>query len=121
MLPKHLKLTSPVEFSRTIKRGKRAGSRTMVVHVYDHKAELDPPVTIGGPRFGLIVSKAVGNAVTRHDTSRRLRAVCRDAAPTLPKAVDVVIRALPSSASADSAALRRDLDRALKKAGYLRG
>ena len=78
MLPAHLKLTSPTQFRRTIKGGQRAGSRTLVVHVNDTPAE----VAATGPRFGLVVSKAVGNAVVRHRTARRLR---RSLSPILGK------------------------------------
>ena len=35
-------------------------------------------VSWGGPRYGLIVTKAIGNAVVRHRVSRVLRAVARD-------------------------------------------
>ncbi len=112
MLPAHLKLTSPSQFRRAIKGGKRAGSRTVVVHYRDNQAE----VAAAGPRFGLVVSKAVGNAVTRHATSRRLRHVCRSLADTLPVTAEVVVRALPASATATSEQLARDLAKALGKA-----
>jgi len=72
-------------------------------------------VRSGGPRFGLIVSKAVGNAVVRHRVARRLRHMCADAAGELPTAVDVVIRALPGAATADSAELDRQLRSALRR------
>ncbi|MGD7002523.1 ribonuclease P protein component [Corynebacterium halotolerans] len=114
MLPRQHKFTSPVEFDRTIKRGRRAGSRTLVVHLWEQDTEASP-VIAGGPRFGLIVSKAVGNAVVRHRTSRRLRHVCADLARELPANCNLVIRALPRSADADSADLERDLRRAVKK------
>lgn len=117
MLPKKHKFTSPSEFSRTVKRGTRAGSRTVVVHVHDTLAEPGAaPVTVGGPRFGLVVSKAVGNAVTRHAVSRKLRHICRTLIDDLPPTAGIVIRALPASASATSDQLRRDVDKALRKA-----
>lgn len=114
MLPRQHKFTSPVEFDRTIKRGQRAGSRTLVVHLWEATTEESPVIT-GGPRFGLIVSKAVGNAVVRHRTSRRLRHVCADLARELPAGSNLVIRALPRSAEASSADLARDLRRTVKK------
>ena len=116
MLPAHHKLTSPAEFHRTIKKGSKAGSRTVVVHVLDRTATCpDAPVATTGPRFGLVVSKAVGNAVVRHRTSRRLRHVCMTFIPKLPASVDVVIRALPASATASSEQLEKDLAKALRK------
>lgn len=117
MLPTHLKLASSADFARTMKRGTKAGSRTMVVHVYQHRTESqDPPVTTGGPRFGLVVSKAVGGAVVRHRTARRLRHVARSLQAEIPRGTDVVLRALPGAGEADSAQLEKDVRKALAKA-----
>ncbi len=74
-----------------------------------------PAVRVGGPRFGLIVSKAVGSAVIRHRVARRLRHICGPLAGELPPDADVVIRALPGAAHADSAELERQLRGALRK------
>lgn len=72
-------------------------------------------VRSGGPRFGLIVSKAVGNAVVRHRVARRLRHICAGVASELPALADIVIRALPGAATADSAELDRQLRSALRR------
>lgn len=77
----------------------------------------EPAVRIGGPRFGLIVSKAVGNAVIRHRVARRLRHMCAQVQAELPAEADIVIRALPGSAAADSDDLLRQLRAALRKLG----
>lgn len=114
MLPAYHKMTSPVQFRRTIKHGQRAGTRTLVLHVWED----DGSVHIarqGGPRIGLVVSKAVGNAVVRHRVSRRLRHVCREFLGELEPQYDVVIRALPSSGTATSEQLARDMRKALAK------
>ena len=97
-----------------MKQGVRAGARTLMVHVYPRPDE----VITGGPRFGLVVSKQVGNAVTRHAVSRRLRHVVvqRGVVDKLPRNYDVVIRALPKSATATSDDLARDMERAITKA-----
>ncbi|OFT61243.1 ribonuclease P protein component [Corynebacterium sp. HMSC05E07] len=119
MLPAQHKLTSPRQFRRTIKGGRRAGTRTVVVHMRINDGE--DAIAATGPRFGLIVSKAVGNAVVRHRTSRRLRHVCmavmKDGAhgAPLPPRTDIVIRALPASAEATSERLERDIRKALAK------
>jgi ribonuclease P protein component len=62
-----------------------------------------------GARAGFVVGKAVGNSVVRHRVTRRLRAVVRDELHRLPASADLVVRARPEAASADSADLRRDL------------
>lgn len=117
MLPKNLKLATSADFSRVMKRGSKAGSRTMVVHAYQQPAESqEPPVITGGPRFGLVVSKAVGNAVVRHRTARRLRHIALGLSTELPRGTAVVLRALPPAGSADSAQLEKDLRKALAKA-----
>ncbi len=81
-------------------------------------AEGDPPgpaVRRGGPRFGLIVSKAVGTAVVRHRVARRLRHICAPLIAELPADTDIVIRALPGAAAASSAELDQQLRAALRK------
>lgn len=115
MLPTQHKLSSSADFRRAMRKGTRAGTATLVVHV----AARTDLVLCGGPRFGLIVSKQVGNAVTRHAVSRKLRQVCRADVDKLERAHDVVVRALPPAAEATSDQLAADyrsaLGRALKK------
>ncbi|GAA3662730.1 hypothetical protein GCM10022202_25430 [Microbacterium marinilacus] len=66
-------------------------------------------------RFGFIVSKAVGDAVTRNTVRRRLKAVCAEALPDVRDGADVVIRALPSSATATYPELRAEVTRCLAR------
>ncbi|SEW42016.1 ribonuclease P protein component [Austwickia chelonae] len=63
------------------------------------------------PRVGLVVSKAVGNAVVRNRTKRRVRALMSRHVTVLPTGVDLVIRARPSAAEATYEQLARDLER----------
>lgn len=74
-------------------------------------------VRVGGPRFGLIVSKAVGSAVIRHRVARRLRHMCARMIAELPAEVDIVIRALPGAAEASSAELLHQMRSAVRKLG----
>lgn len=113
-----------------MRKGRRAGSKTVVVHLWDSAESLDGTgnqgevASFGGPRFGLIVSKAVGNAVIRHRTSRRLRHVCANIAADSPELLSpthhVVIRALTAAGEATSQDLERDIRSGLKKAGRAR-
>lgn len=82
----------------------------MVVHLL-----LDPEGD-QTPQVGLVVSKAVGNAVHRNLVKRRLRAVVRALVPDLPDRSRTVVRALPASSTATYADLRRDVAGALRKA-----
>jgi ribonuclease P protein component len=67
------------------------------------------------PRFGFIVSKQVGSAVVRNTVRRRLKAVCAAALADIRPDADVVIRALPSAATADFASLRDEVVRCLQR------
>lgn len=63
-----------------------------------------------------MVSKAVGNAVTRNRVKRRLRHLAAASLPTIAFPVDVVVRALPPATTGDlagdfGAALGSCLDR----------
>lgn len=70
-------------------------------------------VTDGPARFGFIVSRQVGGAVVRNTVRRRLKALCAESLPTLESGTDVVIRALPSAASASFDDLRAEVSRGL--------
>ncbi|RMI34101.1 ribonuclease P protein component [Nocardia stercoris] len=120
MLPEPYRLHHRADFSRTVRRGRRIGRRDLVVHALvwptgpdEHTGE--PFVRSGGPRFGLIVSKAVGSAVVRHRVARRLRHMCGALRDELPAETDIVIRALPGAADTPTAELDRQLRAALHK------
>ncbi|MFJ1459060.1 ribonuclease P protein component [Nocardia sp. N2S4-5] len=123
MLPEPYRLHHRADFSRTVRRGRRIGRRDLVVHALLPTPEWTaaegdlpgPAIRRGGPRFGLIVSKAVGTAVVRHRVARRLRHICAPLAAELPAEADIVIRALPGAAAASSAELDRQLRAALRK------
>jgi ribonuclease P protein component len=66
-------------------------------------------------KVGLVVSKAVGNAVVRNRVKRRLRHLCADQLSATPPGTRIVIRALPGAA-AHPDELGSDLSRAWVKA-----
>ncbi len=66
-------------------------------------------------RAGFVVSKAVGNAVTRNLVKRRLRHLVRDRLDRFPTGSLVVVRALPGAGEAGHEQLARDLDTALRR------
>ena len=90
MLPRASRLRNPREFRAVVKDGVRAGGTGVVVHLRGGTAETS--------RAGFIVSKAVGNAVTRNRVKRQLRHLMRPELSESEPAVDVVVRALPSAA-----------------------
>jgi ribonuclease P protein component len=94
------------------------GRQDLVVHAFA-RDDASVVCSIGDPRFGLIVSKAVGPAVTRHRVARRLRHICSQLLPELPSTSDIVIRALPGSAELSSRDLHRQVRSGLKKLGHI--
>jgi ribonuclease P protein component len=116
MLARAQRLTSAQEFAAVIRRGRRAGSRTLVVHLLRGRGASTVPA-----RVGLVVGKAIGNAVTRNQVKRRLRHLLRERLAALPGGSMLVVRALPPAGSASSAELGADLDSALVRALRDRG
>jgi ribonuclease P protein component len=111
MLARADRLTAGSDFIETIRRGRRAGARSLVVHVARGTRG-----AAGAPRAGVVVSRSVGPAVTRNRVKRRLRHVVRRHLAELPAASRLVVRALPAAAEASSEELDRDLGRALRRA-----
>ena len=66
-------------------------------------------------RFGYIVSKAVGNAVTRNLVRRRLKFISEQAIRAGFTGVEVVFRALPAAAGASFPELQLEVERSLRK------
>jgi ribonuclease P protein component len=103
------------DFRRTVRRGVRAGRRTVVVHALrldTEPAEQDVSHLDGpGRQVGFVVSKAVGPAVRRNRVRRRLRHLALARLDELPVRTLVVVRALPPAGAAGPE-LGTDLDAA---------
>ncbi|GAB3198393.1 ribonuclease P protein component [Nocardioides hungaricus] len=109
MLSSTHRLTDGASFREAVRTGRRSGARTVVVH-------LAPGSDAGTARVGFVVSKAVGDAVTRNRVKRRLRHLAREHVSSLPGSAVLVVRALPAAATATSAELGADLTRCLRRA-----
>jgi ribonuclease P protein component len=112
VLPAGHRLRASSDFAATFRGpgGARAGSRLIVVHANQADARAGQP-----PRVGFVVSKAVGGAVVRNRTKRRLRALMAARISSLPTGLDLVIRANPVAAQASSAILGVELDTLLAR------
>ena len=112
MLPAGHRLRASSDFAATFRgpRGARAGSTLIVVHANQADARAGQP-----PRVGFVVSTAVGGAVVRNRTKRRLRALMAARVDALPSGTDLVIRANPVAAQASSASLAVELDALLAR------
>ncbi|GEC99857.1 ribonuclease P protein component [Kocuria varians] len=104
-------MRTSAQFSATVRSGARSGRRNVVVSVRGGTGEQT--------RVGFVVSKAVGNAVTRNKVKRRLRELSAETVRERPRDLDVVVRALPQAAGASWQELARDyaaaLDAALRR------
>ena len=109
MLAADNRLRDTEAFRRTVRTGRRVGSPILVVH-------LGAPADVGPVRVGLVVSRAVGNAVVRNRVKRRLRHLLREQIEAVPAGSDVVVRALPPTAELSSSELRTELSRCLDRA-----
>jgi ribonuclease P protein component len=132
VLPARARIRRSEDFSLAVRRGRRVGSRTLVVHLLlpEPAPDLSSPTgtdtvptptsqtrpTPASARVGLVVSRAVGSAVVRNQVKRRLRALARQRLDRLPVGALLVVRANPAAAGASSAELGGQLDRALDRA-----
>ncbi|TAL41106.1 MAG: ribonuclease P protein component [Salinibacterium sp.] len=106
MLARANRVTRSADFRATLRRGRRVPTNNTVIHIAKRE-NLEPT------RFGFIVAKTVGGAVTRNLVRRRLRASCFDVLDIAGTGMDVVIRALPASASASWATLHSEIAEAI--------
>ncbi len=106
MLARPNRLTRGAEYKAVVRRGSRCASAHTVTYVL---------TTTGNEqrrtRFGFIVSKQVGSAVVRNTVRRRLKALCLEALPSVRPGTEIVIRALPSAATAEFGDLRAEVER----------
>jgi len=123
VLKRRNRLVSSEGFAHTVRRGRKAGTATVVLHlVVPPRTTLpraDPPRAdfpqADPPQVGFVVSKAVGAAVARNLVKRRLRHVVRKRLASLPDSAVLVVRALPGSAEASYDTLGIDFDAALAR------
>ncbi|WP_336660102.1 ribonuclease P protein component [Leucobacter sp. USHLN153] len=108
MPARHHRITRGQDYRQIVRAGRRVGGALCITH-----AVLRSP---GEPaRFGFIISKAVGNAVTRNRVRRRMKAVIESRLHSGVSSVDIVFRALPAVAEATFGELRREMERALDR------
>lgn len=90
----------------------RSGSRVAGVYCITHAVSC---VQEAPARFGFIVSKAVGNAVTRNLVRRRMKTIADRRLRAGFTGTEIVFRALPAAAEATFSELERELSRALDR------
>lgn len=108
-MPGHYRMRRREQFTTAVRRGRRAGRATLVIHLFRGGTAGEPP------RIGFVVSRAVGNSVVRNRVQRRLRHLMRDRLDRLPYGSLVVVRAQRKAAEAGFDDLGTDADRALSR------
>lgn len=106
MLSREHRLRSNQEFQRVYRFGKSWAHPLAALHV------LAQPE---GRRFGISVSKKVGNAVVRNRVRRRLREILRAQLPALKRGFDVIVVARSASSDADFAALTQAMEELFRR------
>lgn len=99
-------MNNSADFRRTTRSGVRVGRPTLVIHAVRGSEAV---------RVGFVVSKQIGNAVVRNRVKRRLRHLAAAQLAATPLGVDLVVRALPRSATA-AGELSGDLSSAWSRA-----
>lgn len=96
------------DFSRVYRRGASRADRLLVL--YALKREDDGP-----GRFGVSVSKKVGNSVVRHRIKRRLKEIYRLGGEAPAGGYDIAVIARKPAAEADYFALEQSLIHLINK------
>ncbi|QIS40273.1 ribonuclease P protein component [Clavibacter capsici] len=109
MLARRNRVTSGADYRTIVRRGRRSTTATAVVYALAGSADVPS-------RFGFIVSKKVGNAVTRNLVRRRLKAVSAGLLETVPPGASVVIRVLPGMERTPWDSLQEEIASAVTRA-----
>ncbi|HYI33823.1 MAG TPA: ribonuclease P protein component [Glaciibacter sp.] len=106
MLAKANRITAGSDYKAVVRKGSRVSGPHTVMY-------LRRSPTASPARFGFIVAKNVGGAVTRNLVRRRMKAVAYSLVSELEPGTDVVIRALPGAVAVPWSTLRSEITGAI--------
>jgi ribonuclease P protein component len=109
VLPAERRVRRRAEFTVAVRRGRRVGSRGLVVHVANDHGERPA-------RAGFVVGRSLGNAAARNRLRRRLRHLIAARLAELPAGMLIVVRALPPAAGFSARRLADELSAVLDRA-----
>ena len=112
-MQKRLRLRKKEDFAKVFKHGKAAANHQFVVYVKHSQAA-------EAFRFGVSVSKKVGNAVVRNRMRRRVKEIVRRMEPQVKLRVDIVCIVRKPALELDHAALKKSIHHVFKRAELLR-
>ena len=113
-MERRLRLRAEADFARIRSQGRSLGERRLTLLILPNGLEHN--------RYGIVVSKRVGKAVTRNVVKRRLREVLRrlDRDGAIPPGLDLALIVRPVAATATFAELREGVTALLQRAGVWR-
>jgi ribonuclease P protein component len=100
--PRARRVRKRLDYLRIQNHGRRYSTPHLLVFAMSSSG---PPAT----RFGVTVSRKVGDAVTRNRVKRWVRESCRRWAGELPQSLDIVVVARPQAARAGFAPISTEL------------
>ena len=107
MVSRDQRLRKRADFDSVRSHGKRVSDRLFVLIV--------APSEIAQTRWGLAVSRRVGNAVVRNRVKRKIRESIRDIRSIT--GLDVIVSARPAAADAGGESVRSSLHQLARRAG----
>lgn len=108
------RIRRPSDFAAVRKEGRRQFGAAFVFSV--RRRPPDPRLDL--PRFAVVASRRVGNAVVRNRQKRRLREIFRAHQDLFPPDVDLVVTLQPKGAEASFAELEQQFLAAARRLGF---
>jgi len=109
--PRARRVRKRLDYLRIQNQGRRYSTPHLLVFAMSSSDDLEPSKGVSSPatRFGVTVSRKVGDAVTRNRVKRWIRESCRRWAGELPQSLDIVVVARPQAARAGFAPISTEL------------
>lgn len=108
MLSREYRIRKQAEFDKIYRQSKRFRSDglTILVHFNNSRESVT--------KFGIVVSKKIGNAVVRNKLKRQFRAIFRESILSLKSGLEIVVVAYPGIEKLSFAEINRVIENTLK-------